>query len=84
MYIYAKGWPGINLGASHESCAHPAIHANCIDLQSYYAESMYFSRSTDCRSSYRNAFISMILNNTILDLVRFEIVLNSLNPIGQI
>ena len=23
VYIYAKGWPGINLGASHESCAHP-------------------------------------------------------------
>ena len=23
VYIYAKGWPGINFGASHESCAHP-------------------------------------------------------------
>ena len=23
VYIYAKGWPGINLGASHESCTHP-------------------------------------------------------------
>ena len=23
VYIYAKGRPGINLGASHESCAHP-------------------------------------------------------------
>ena len=26
VYIYAKGWPGINLGASHESCAHPTIY----------------------------------------------------------
>ena len=25
VYIYAKGWPVINLGASHESCAHPSI-----------------------------------------------------------
>ena len=24
-YIYAKGWPDINLGASHESCAHPNV-----------------------------------------------------------
>ena len=24
VYIYAKGLPGINLGASHESCAHPS------------------------------------------------------------
>ena len=23
VYIYAKGRPDINLGASHESCAHP-------------------------------------------------------------
>ena len=23
VYIYAKGWPVINLGASYESCAHP-------------------------------------------------------------
>ena len=22
VYIYARGWPGINLGASHESCTH--------------------------------------------------------------
>ena len=27
MYIYAKGWPGINLGAWHESCAHPTSYA---------------------------------------------------------
>ena len=27
VYIYAKGWPGINLGASHESCAHPSVQA---------------------------------------------------------
>ena len=25
VYIYAKEWPGINFGASHESCAHPII-----------------------------------------------------------
>ena len=25
VYIYARGWPGINLGASHESCTHPNI-----------------------------------------------------------
>ena len=25
-YIYAKGWPDINLGASHESCAHPSLY----------------------------------------------------------
>ena len=23
VYVYAKGWPGINLGASHESGTHP-------------------------------------------------------------
>ena len=23
VYIYAKGWPGINLGARHESWTHP-------------------------------------------------------------
>ena len=23
VYISTKGWPGIDLGASHESCAHP-------------------------------------------------------------
>ena len=28
MYIYAKGWPGINLDAWHESCTHPIIHRN--------------------------------------------------------
>ena len=27
VYIYAKGWPVINLGASHESCAHPTAYA---------------------------------------------------------
>ena len=27
VYIYAKGWPGINLGASHESGTHPTGHA---------------------------------------------------------
>ena len=32
-YIYAKGWPGINLGASHESCAHPNIDHPCIDTR---------------------------------------------------
>ena len=26
VYIYAKGCPGINLGAWHESCAHPIIY----------------------------------------------------------
>ena len=26
VYIYAKGWPGINLGASHESGTHPNIY----------------------------------------------------------
>ena len=25
VYIYAKGWPGINLGAWHESCSHPNV-----------------------------------------------------------
>ena len=25
VYNYAKGWPGIKLGASHEYCAHPTI-----------------------------------------------------------
>ena len=25
VYIYAKGCPGINLGAWHESCAHPTL-----------------------------------------------------------
>ena len=25
MYIYAQGWPGIDLGASHESCAHSVL-----------------------------------------------------------
>ena len=28
VYIYAKGWPGINLGAWHESCAHPSLYVN--------------------------------------------------------
>ena len=26
MYIHARGWPGINLGASHECCAHPNVY----------------------------------------------------------
>ena len=26
VYIYAKGRPGINLGASQESCAHPTVY----------------------------------------------------------
>ena len=25
VYIYAKEWPVIDLGASHESCAHPNL-----------------------------------------------------------
>ena len=29
MYIYAKGWPGIDLGASHESCTHPNTYVRC-------------------------------------------------------
>ena len=28
VYIYAKGWPGINLGAWHESWTHPIIKKN--------------------------------------------------------
>ena len=28
VYVYAKGMPGINLGASHESCAHPGMTQN--------------------------------------------------------
>ena len=30
VYSYAKGWPGIDLGASHESCAHPSIYLHFI------------------------------------------------------
>ena len=26
VYIYAKGWSGINLGASQDSCAHPIVY----------------------------------------------------------
>ena len=26
VYIHAKGWPGINLGASHESCTQPSTY----------------------------------------------------------
>ena len=26
VYVYAKGWPGINLGASLKSCAHSSLH----------------------------------------------------------
>ena len=26
VHIYAKGWPGINLEASHEFCIHPSLH----------------------------------------------------------
>ena len=29
VYIYAKGWPGIDLGASHESCTHPNTYVRC-------------------------------------------------------
>ena len=32
VYIYAKGWPGINLEASHESCTQPIIYAAFIIL----------------------------------------------------
>ena len=34
VYIYAKGWPGINLGAWHESCAHPNINTLSTLIQS--------------------------------------------------
>ena len=36
VYHYAKGWPGIDLGASHESATHPSGHPN--HLSSYVLE----------------------------------------------
>ena len=37
MYIYAKGWPGINLEAWHESCTHPSVYgAAVVDLDEFY------------------------------------------------
>ena len=32
LYIYAKGWSGINLGASHESCIHPSTYLIAIQI----------------------------------------------------
>ena len=28
VYVYAKGWPGINLGASHEFGTHPRLYTS--------------------------------------------------------
>ena len=33
VYICTKEWPGINLVASHESCAHPTKYAGNIDWE---------------------------------------------------
>ena len=30
VYVNVKGWPGINLGASHESGTHPTKYPHCI------------------------------------------------------
>ena len=37
VYIYARGWPGINLGASHESCTHSTkyLHSKSILIVIY-------------------------------------------------
>ena len=32
VYIYAKGWPDTNLGASQESCAHPTVQS-CLKME---------------------------------------------------
>ena len=29
-FFYAKEWPGINLGASHEYCAHPNEYVSLV------------------------------------------------------
>ena len=34
VYIYAKGWPGINLGASNESCTH--LKMQCMECVCAY------------------------------------------------
>ena len=48
VYIYAKGWPGINLRASHESCAHPSVYvhqSNTLPVPTVLSENITNKRS---------------------------------------
>ena len=48
VHIYAERWPGINLGASHESCVHPNVHTYYILMYLRFVFAVYYFRMTEC------------------------------------